>query len=91
MTQTEIYFGALDGAEIKQIKKHLSQLVILPVSAAISETFITLMETYSLSHKLSIPDALIAASALDHEMPLYTLNLKDFRFIPDIELFQPVN
>lgn len=65
-------------------------MVILPVSAAISEIFITLMETYSLSHKLSIPDAIIAVSALDHKMPLYALNLKDFRFIPDIELFQPV-
>ena len=39
------------------------------------------METYSLSHKLTIPDALIAATAIVHDIELYSLNLKDFRFI----------
>jgi tRNA(fMet)-specific endonuclease VapC len=46
------------------------------------------MENYSLSHKLAIPDALIAATALSHDMSLYTLNLKDFRFIEGINLYQ---
>ncbi|MBK7896587.1 MAG: PIN domain-containing protein [Anaerolineaceae bacterium] len=47
------------------------------------------METYSLSHKLSIPDALIAATALVHNLELFTLNIKDFRFIPGLTLFNP--
>jgi predicted nucleic acid-binding protein len=34
----------------------------------ISTQFITLMENYSLSHKLSIPDALIAATALVYQL-----------------------
>jgi predicted nucleic acid-binding protein len=46
------------------------------------------METYSLSHKLSLPDALIAATALVHDLKLYTLNVKDFRFIAGLELYQ---
>ena len=50
-----------------------------------------LMETYSLSHKLTLPDALIAATALVHTLELYTLNAKDFRFIADIQLYQPVS
>lgn len=45
------------------------------------------METYSLSHKLSIPDAIIAATALVYDLELYTLNLKDFRFIPGLTLY----
>jgi predicted nucleic acid-binding protein len=45
------------------------------------------METYSLSHKLSIPDALIAATALVHDSELFTLNVKDFRFIPSLTLY----
>jgi predicted nucleic acid-binding protein len=47
------------------------------------------MEAYSLSHKLSVPDALIAATAIVHDVALYTLNVKDFHFISDIELYQP--
>jgi predicted nucleic acid-binding protein len=46
------------------------------------------METYSLSHKLSLPDALIAATALVHDLKLYTLDVKDFRFIAGLELHQ---
>lgn len=48
------------------------------------------METYSLSHNLNLPDALIAATALSHDVQLYTLNLKDFRFIPGLNLYRPV-
>ncbi|XOF34926.1 MAG: hypothetical protein ACL93V_06450 [Candidatus Electrothrix sp. YB6] len=47
------------------------------------------METYSLSHKLSLPDALIAATVLSHDLALYTLNVKDFRFISDLKLYRP--
>ena len=30
--------------------------------------------------------ALIAATALDYELPLFTANVSDFRFIPGLEL-----
>ena len=42
-----------------------------------------------LSYKLSVPDALIAATALSQDIPLYTLNLKDFQFIPGLILHKP--
>ena len=45
------------------------------------------MLLYSLSHKLSIPDALIAATALNYDIELYTYNIKDFRFIDGIKLY----
>ncbi len=51
--------------------------------------FLQLMEGYSLSHNLSIPDALIAATALEHMLELYTLNTKDFQFIPGLMLYHP--
>ena len=90
ITQAELYHGALNKAELQKIKKHLALLHQFPIDASISDTFIQLMETYSLSHKLSIPDALIAATALTHEVELYTLNRKDYQFIPDLKLYQPV-
>ena len=53
-----------------------------------SDTFLKLMEAYSLSHKLGIPDAIIAATAIIHHLPLYTLNIKHFQFISEVQLYQ---
>jgi predicted nucleic acid-binding protein len=88
ITQAELYFGAIDKQEMLKIKKHLALLHILPIDVSISDRFIQLMETYSLSHKLSIPDALIAATALTHKIELYTLNTKDFHFISGLKLYK---
>jgi predicted nucleic acid-binding protein len=88
ITQAELYFGALNKRDFETIRRHLSLVSVLPISEAVSARFIDLMEKYSLSHKLSIPDGLIAASAIEYGLPLYTLNKRDFRFIEDIQLFQ---
>jgi len=88
VTQAELYFGALNKAELLKIKKHLSLLQCCPIDNHISNAFLQLMESYSLSHKLSIPDALIAATALRYDMRLYTLNIKDFQFIPDLVIYE---
>jgi tRNA(fMet)-specific endonuclease VapC len=89
ITQAELYFGALNKAELRAIKRHLSLIHTYPLDTMISSQFIGLMEAYSLSHKLSIPDAIIAATALVYSLELYTLNLKDFRFIPGLTLYTP--
>lgn len=89
ITQAELYYGALNKVELSKIKRHLALLQALPVDTTVSAKFIELMEEYSLSHKLAIPDALIAATAIIHDVPLYTLNLRDFRFIKGLTLYQP--
>jgi tRNA(fMet)-specific endonuclease VapC len=88
ITQAELYFGAINKSELNQIKKHLALLHILTLDFEVSHQFIKLMELYSLSHKLSIPDGLIASTALVNNLELYTLNHKDFRFISGLNLHQ---
>lgn len=88
VTEAELYFGALNKAELQMIKQHLSSLHRFALDTAVSNQFLQLMETYSLSHKLSIPDALIAATALVHKVELFTFNVKDFHFIPGLALFE---
>ncbi|MGI0479256.1 type II toxin-antitoxin system VapC family toxin [Geminocystis sp. CENA526] len=90
ITQSELYYGAIKKAELNKIKKHLTSIRILPIDLKVSNQFIQLMETYSLSHKLSIPDALIASTALIYQFDLYTLNQKDFRFIEGLKLYQSI-
>ena len=88
ITQAELYYGALNKRELQLIKKHLSQIEIIAVDLSISQYFIQLMENYALSHKLAIPDALIAATAIINNFDLYTLNKKDFCFVSNLRLYE---
>ena len=91
ITRAELYYGAINKNELNRIQKHLDLLQNIPIEQPISEKFIQLMVQYSLSHKLTIPDALIAATALTHNISLYTLNLKDFRFIQGLNIYNPTH
>ena len=88
ITRAELYYGAINKNELKRIQKHLDLLQNIPTDRSISEQFIQLMANYSLSHKLTIPDALIAATALVNDLELYTLNIKDFSFIENLRLYR---
>ena len=87
ITAGELYFGALNKAELSLIRKKITSLVHIPITESISDIFEDLMIKYSLSHKLAIPDAIIAATALYFDIELFTYNLKDFRFIKDLRLY----
>lgn len=89
VTIGELFYGARDKQELGSIQKHLSLINRISLDADVSSHFLALLEEFALSHKLSVPDALIAATALSQDIPLYTLNLKDFRFIPNLKLHQP--
>ena len=91
VTQAELYFGALNKAELERIRRHLSALHQITFDISISKEFLILIETYSLSHKLSLPDALIASTALVQNLELYTLNVKDFQFISGLKLYKPLS
>ncbi|WP_026603651.1 type II toxin-antitoxin system VapC family toxin [Methylomonas sp. 11b] len=87
ITKAELFYGARDKQELAKIERHLGQCHCYGLNPAISSLFIDLMRRYSLSHKASVPDMLIAATALSHDVTLYTLNTKDFKFIPDLNLY----
>lgn len=88
ITATELVFGAINKTELKTIIADIEQLTLFPLNETISEQFLNLMQQYSLSHKLDIPDALIAATALVNDLELYTLNVKHFKYIHILKLFQ---
>lgn len=86
VTYMELMVGALNKREAGIIKKAFSDFEIVEISEAISTRARNLVENYAKSHGLLIPDALIAASALELQIPLYTANIRGFRFIPDLSL-----
>src|ERR1035437_4350602 len=73
ITKAELFYGARDKQELAKIERHVALCHCYGLNNAISALFIELMSRYSLSHKVSIPDMLIAATAISHELELYTL------------------
>jgi len=86
ITVMELFFGALNKAEVNKLKKFVALFKIIDLNEAISKQSISLILTYAKSHHLDIPDALIGSTALVLDIPLFTYNLKDFRFIDGLEL-----
>jgi len=72
--------------ELAAIKAMLQrrQANILPITEPISRQAISLMEAPTLSHGLHMGDALIAATALEHRMPVLTGNVKHFVAVPGL-------
>ncbi len=89
ITAGELLFGAINKRELNRISKDIANLHTLPLNEAIGILALDLLQKYTLSHKLMLPDALIAATALHHEISLYTLNQKDFRPISGLKIYMP--
>lgn len=80
-------------AELVAVKKMLDKraATLLPVTEAITLRATELMESLTLSHGLQMGDALIAATALDHGLPVLTANVKHFGAVQGltVEAFNP--
>ncbi|MEL7121853.1 MAG: type II toxin-antitoxin system VapC family toxin [Bacteroidota bacterium] len=76
----ELYQGMGNKKELQVMKKRINYFDILQVNSQISKLAIYLIDEYNLSHGLTIPDAIIGASAIIQEIELYTYNIKDFKF-----------
>jgi len=64
---------------------------LLPVTEAITLRATELMEALTHSHGLQMGDALIAATAIEHQLPVLTANVKHFSAVAElaIEAFTP--
>ena len=87
VTRAEMMVGARNKREMQILVNELEQLECLPIQSGISTRSIQLLTKYHLSHGLDFHDALIAATAIHHNIELFTLNVKDFVFITDIKLY----
>lgn len=88
VTLMELVIGCRNKAEQQALHKFVAQFEVKPLTELISARTAELIETYALSHGLLIPDALIGATALSHNIGLLSKNQRDYRFIPDLNLFE---
>ncbi|MEY4539992.1 MAG: hypothetical protein RLZZ306_1749 [Bacteroidota bacterium] len=87
ITLMELYQGMGNKHELVQMKKKIKYYDVIDINSQISKLATTFIENYKLSHGLQIPDALIGATAVVHNIELFTFNIKDFSFMPDLKLY----
>lgn len=85
----ELVVGARNKKEITTIEEFLSQYERLHINEEISVKALELIKQHSLSDGLSIPDAFIAATAINKNLILTTKNIKHFKAIKEIKLKEP--
>jgi predicted nucleic acid-binding protein len=84
----ELLQGARDRQELRRIKSFLFSFgfEIVSLSENIGHRAAIYMEEYGLSGGLTMPDALIAATAVDRNLPLATGNRKHFTAVRELRV-----
>lgn len=87
-TLMELLQCAKDKAQHRLIKRFLTDLdfQVLPLTHDIGHRALVYVEEHTLASGLRAGDALIAATAVEHGLPLATANNKHFRAIADLDL-----
>ena len=89
----ELVRGVRDKKEFRELKNFLAEFDfrMLPLSETIGQRAAMYMEQFSLKIAMSVPDALLAATAVECGIPLATGNTKHFPPMDglDIRPFRP--
>lgn len=87
-TFMELLQGAQNKAQQRIIKRFVSDLgfVTLPLTENIGHRALIYIEEYGISSGLRAGDAIIAATAVENDLPLCSANEKHYRVIKDLVL-----
>lgn len=88
ITACEIIYGAKNKKEKKINKEFIEKLEVIEISEEISKYTYFLLDKYAHAVKLGIADALIAATAIIEGFSLWTLNIKHFKKIKELKIFE---
>ncbi len=89
VTVMELVRGCRSKRELAGLNRRLRPFSTIEIDETVSGLARVFMQEYYLAHNLGIPDALIGACSIAFKFPLYTLNKKDFRYLPGIILYDP--
>ena len=81
----ELIVGARNNSEKNEIEKFLSQYNFVYINERVCSLAYNLLKKFSLTHGLTIPDSLIAATAISNNLNLVTKNEKHFKIIEDLK------
>ena len=83
----ETYYG-MKKRETRETRELVKRFSIYHTDKEVSRKFLQLMLAYP-DHRMAIPDAFIAATALVANVELFTLNRKDFDYVEGLKLYNP--
>lgn len=89
VTKMELMLGATNKTDMARITKTLSRFNIALINNDVTLEAFDLLQNYRLSHGLSLPDSIIAATAIIADLEFFTYNTKDFKFISKLKLYTP--
>ncbi len=78
ITQMELLQGCRNLAELRRVEQFLRRFAVRSLSELIGGIGTSLMRRYRLSHGLLLPDALIAATAIEYDVTLYAKNVLSY-------------
>lgn len=85
----ELVVGCRNRAELQRLQRFLQTFtVVWPEASEFSQAY-DLLTTHRPTSGISIPDCLIAATALARNAPLYTFNVKHFDAIDGLDVREP--
>ena len=82
----ELYIGAKNKKDLREIKAKLQGFKLLDTNQNIINLSTQIIENFALSHGAKIQDSIIASTCLINNIALYTYNIKDFRYIPNLKI-----
>ncbi len=78
-------YHRLSEAERFGLETAISRMSVLALDERVVEQAITLRQ----QHRRKLADAIIAATALAHRLPLVTRNVDDFKHVQELEIINP--
>jgi tRNA(fMet)-specific endonuclease VapC len=94
MTIAELFQWAIlrqwGDRRLAQLEQYLSNYLVIPVDQSLCREWAQIRaDRQNIGRAISPQDAWIAATALRHDLPLVTHNIKDFQEIPNLRLLTP--
>ena len=86
ITKAELQRWANNKEKLQRINTILDKLPFIDIDLHISQRFSQLFEEHFLEFGNKIPDTIIAATAIEYDIELFTLNQKHYKFYTDIKL-----
>lgn len=81
--------GATDETQLRRLQKFVQPFAVLSLGPMASSRAVELMLTHHIEDGLEPLDALIAATALAHEIPLVTTNPAPFLNVMGLKVYRP--
>jgi predicted nucleic acid-binding protein len=80
VTRIELLTKTEPASEYATMQAFVQSVAVLPLDEPAIQQTIRLRQ----QHRIKLPDALIAATALAHSLPLLTRNTRDFQALPSL-------